>query len=113
MPDSLLAHAIVERPLLARARIAFRRWRRPTSAPRPVELALSEREIWIVDEARAVWAVPRRALRAVYADDDRVACIFGRSTFLAMSIASSPIRDALIDVATRVVAQNDALRDAR
>lgn len=108
--DALLAHARVERPLWHRIRVAIWRWLGKPRDPLPIELAISEQEVWIVDDASAVWGVPRRALRAIYTDTDRIACIFGQSTFLATSIARSPIRDALVTVANRVIAQNDELR---
>jgi len=110
--DALIAHAKVERTWLRRWRIGFRRWRGDHGDPAPVELAISEHEVWIVDDTQRVWAVPRRSLRAVYDDGDRIACVFGRCTFLAMSIKRSPIRAALLDVAHRAVSQNESLRQA-
>ncbi len=104
--DALVAHARVVRPLWHRIRVALWRWLGKPRDPLPIELAISEHEVWIVDDANLVWGVPRRTLRAIYVDTDRIACIFGRGTFLATSIARSPIREALVEVAQKVIAQN-------
>lgn len=110
--DTLLGHALIQRPFWTRVRLALGRWgRRAGRDPFPVELAISEREVAIVDDRGVIWAVPRRALRAVYADDERIALIIGRDAFLAMSMARSPLRDELVAVARRAIAQDQALRE--
>jgi hypothetical protein len=110
-PDPLLARGKIERSLRARVRVKLQRWRGGPRDPMPVELAISTRDIWIVDDEDRVWSIPRRALRAVYDDTKRIALVFGRNAFLAMSIVDSPIRRELLDVAYAIVDQNAALAE--
>lgn len=69
-------------------------------------LALSDHYVWVVKESGPVFRIPCAEMRGLFTEGLRFELVFGRSTFLSVTLPlRAPIRAALIDAAYDVAAR--------